>query len=243
MKLSAHINNTYKYCLYLIAGCCALFILWSVASCSGKSTVTAASLNIKYQVLNLSPDVGPLNLYVKLKPVNTTPFRYNANQGYFFLTATDTPFQYRTALLSGITLFTRHDLLDRNLRYSLFIVGSAIDSTLTEIFTIDSAAVPAAGYGKLRFVNASPVETAGLDVYANGTKLFSAITYKGVSKYLPLPAGNYDFYVTTPGSTTKLYDLPTNTVQDGTLYTLYSSGYPAALGDTNAFTTVVLTNR
>ena len=235
-------NKIYKLLSFLITGF-ALTIFWSLSSCGGKSTLTAASLNIKYQVINLSPDVDSIDLYINFKKVNTNPFVSFSNQGYFYLTSTITPFQFRPPALTGTTIFTRDDLLARNLRYTLFITGSLSNNSLNNFLTVDTASAPAAGKGKLRFVNASPVENTGLDLYANGTKIFSAITYKGVSKYIPLPAGNYDLYVTLPDSTTKLYDIPLTTVQDGTLYTLYTSGYPSLVGDVGAFTATVITNR
>jgi hypothetical protein len=222
----------------------ALLLAFMITSCGKQSSNSPAGLNIQYQILNLSPDLFPVNLYVDNNPVNliTNPFVFNINHGYFYVPSVDTPYQIRTALVSGATLFSRNDILKSGLKYTLFITGASGDRSLAEIFTVDTASAPAIGRGKLRFVNASPTATAGLDISANGTPAFSKILYKSVSKYIELPIGNYDLQISATGSTNILKELPAVTIQDGRLYTLYSYGYTARI-DTAAFNAAVLTNK
>lgn len=225
----------------LIAG---LLLTTMIISCGKQSSNSPLGLNIQYQVLNLSPDLFPVNLFVNAQSVNaiSNPFVYNINHGYFYVPAIDTPYQFRTALSSGATLFSRDDILKSGLKYTLFIIGDSKDHSVTQIFTVDSASAPTIGRGKLRFVNASPTATAGLDVTANGTLAFSKIPYKTVSKFIELPIGNYDIQVKATGSTNILKDLPAVTIQDGRLYTLYSYGYTTRV-DSAAFNAAVLTNK
>ncbi|GAC1549717.1 MAG: hypothetical protein NVS3B13_01700 [Mucilaginibacter sp.] len=225
----------------LIAG---LLLTTMIISCGKQSSNSPLGLNIQYQVLNLSPDLFPVNLFVNAQSVNAinNPFVYNINHGYFYVPAIDTPYQFRTALSSGATLFSRDDILKSGLKYTLFIIGDNKDHSVTQIFTVDSASAPAIGRGKLRFVNASPTATGGLDVTANGTPAFSKIPYKTVSKFIELPIGNYDIQVKATGSSNILKDLPAVTIQDGRLYTLYSYGYTTRV-DSAAFNAAVLTNK
>ncbi|MDB5132605.1 MAG: hypothetical protein JWR02_2354 [Mucilaginibacter sp.] len=221
-----------------------LLLTLGIASCGKQASNSPVGLNIQYQILNLSPDLFPVNLYVDNQPVNsiTNPFVYNVNHNYFYVPSVDTPYQIRTALSSGLTLFSRHDILKSGLKYTLFITGASSDHSLAEIFTTDTASAPVIGRGKLRFVNASPTATTGLDISANGTTAFSKIPYKTVSKYIELPIGNYDLQVKATGSTNILKDLPAVTIQDGRLYTLYSYGYTTRI-DTAAFNAAILINK
>jgi hypothetical protein len=227
--------------LFLIIG--GGWLITSITAC-GKTAASQAGLNIRYEVLNLSPDLLPVNLFISFKQVNAlgNPFVFNVNPGYFYLPATDTPFQIRSNLTSGITLFSRDDILKPNATYSLFITGSLGDNSLKQIFTVDTASLPTIGRGKIRFIDASPTGTSGLDVYANGEKAFSKIIYPNFSDFVEIPVGNYDFQITTTGQTNILKDLPAVTIQDGRLYTIYAYGYTNRI-DSAAFSAQVITNR
>ncbi|MGZ3874027.1 MAG: DUF4397 domain-containing protein [Mucilaginibacter sp.] len=220
--------------------------LWlaSVISSCGKTNITsAAGLNIRYEVLNLSPDLTAVNLYIHLLKVNSTPFSFTVNQGYFSVTALDTPYLFRSALVTGgPILLSRSDTLKRNLSYSLFITGSLKDNTLKPIFTIDTAAVPAIGRGKVRFVDASPSGASGLDVYANGTKIFNKVVYPNYSGFLEIPNGNYDLQIKKTGSAAVLKTLQSIKIADGRLYTIYAYGYTNRI-DSASFNADIITNR
>jgi hypothetical protein len=220
------------------------WMVYAISSC-GKSTVASPTgLNIQYQILNLSPDLLPVNLFIDFSQVNAlrNPFIFGVNHGYFYVPSIDTPYQIRTSLVSGGTIFSRNDILKPGAKYTLFITGSKGDGSQISVFTVDTSTTPAIGRGKLRFVNVSPTGINGLDVYANGTKAFSSVLYTKFSNYIELPAGNYDLQITNKGSTTVLKDLPAVTIHDGKLYTLYSYGYTSRI-DTAAFNAAVITNR
>jgi hypothetical protein len=225
----------------LVLFICGALLVQLLSSC-GKSTISTAGLNVQYEIFNLSPDLFPVNLYVDNNVVNRTPFVFQVPHGYFYLPSIDTPFQIRTTLVSGATLFSRSDLLKTGLKYSLFITGAQSDNSIIQIFTVDTASLPAIGRGKIRFLNASPTGTAGLDVYANGTQAFSKITYTNYSKYIELPVGNYDIQITATGATSVLKEITPVTVQDGRLYTIYAYGYTSRI-DTAAFNAAVITNK
>jgi hypothetical protein len=229
---------------FLCIGC--ILYIASISSCGKASSASAAGLNIEYEVLNLSPDLGSITLYVNYNPVNTSPFYFGVNQGYFYvpsLPSASTPYQFRSALsASSIPLFSIDSLLAPNTKYSLFIVGSESLNTLKQIFTVDTTTVPALGRGKVRFVDASPSGAGGFDLTANGAPVFSQIIYPNYSGWMALPVGNYDFQINATGNPAVLKDMPAITIQDGRLYTIYAYGYTNRI-DSAAFNAGIITNR
>jgi hypothetical protein len=236
--------NIFTWLFLFIGG---TFFVSGITSCGKQTSASPAGLNVQYQILNLSPDLMPVNLFIDFKQVNqlngiSNPFIYSVSHGYFYVPSIDTPYQIRSALVAGTELFPRVDVLKSGLKYTLFITGSVTDKSLTSIFTVDTASSPAIGRGKIRFVNASPTATGGLDIFANGTLAFGKVLYPAFSKYIELPNGNYDFQINATGSSTVLKDLPAVTIQDGRLYTIYAYGYTTRI-DTAAFNAAVITNK
>ena len=238
------LKNKWKITGWLFVCITGIWLTSVISSCGIAPISNAQGLNIRYQVLNLSPDAFPLDLYINFTSANTTPFTFNVNQGYFFIPALDTPYLIKVHQPGGggNVLASRSDILTRGATYSLFITGNVATKTLTTIFTVDTSKIPALGRGKIRFVNASPTGAGGIDVYANGTKAFTKILYPKFSDYIELPNGNYDFQLNPTGSTTILQTLKNVPIQDGRLYTLYSYGYNNRI-DTAAFNAAIITNR
>ena len=236
-------KNKSLYVFFLVGAVCIFSFACLLSSC-GKTTTLPAGSNILYQVINLSPDLLPVNLYIDNTKKNTTPYYYPTPSGYFSVTSIDTPYQIRSASvsISSTNILSLDNLLKNNLRYTLFITGFRSDNSITSIFTVDTAAVPTAGRGKVRFVNAS-AGSGGLDITANGTYAFTNQVYKNVSKFIELPVGNYDFKIYPTGVTTTLYsDLPGVTVQDGKIYTLYCKGVVGRV-DSAAFGAAIIANK
>jgi hypothetical protein len=235
---SKNSNNAFISLLLFIAG---VFIIPTISSCGKQTTAGGPTgLNVQYHVLNLSPDLFPVNLFINYVKANTNPYVFEVDQGYFYVPSITNPFQIRSALVAGTQLLTRNDTLKIGLKYTLYITGNA--ASLKQIFTVDTAAIATIGRGKLRFVNASPTGTGGLDVTANGTPAFSKIVYLNYSKFIELPVGNYDFQINATGSPTILKDMPAVTIQDGKAYTLYAYGYTTRI-DSAAFNAAMITNQ
>jgi hypothetical protein len=242
--------NNRKLLVYVFLCTAAILLIGNIMGCGKSGNASPTGLNVRYRVLNLSPDLYPVNLYIDYKkvssnpnlPVSTSnPFIFNVTQPYFYLPSLTTPFQFRTVLLSGATLLTRNDTLKSGLKYTVFLIGTQSDKTLTSIIAVDTAGAPKIGRGKMRFINVSPSETSGLDVYANGTAAFKKVLYKTISPYMELPVGNYDIVITAPGSTNVIKELPAVTIQDGRLYTIYAHGYTTRV-DSAAFNADTLVN-
>ena len=228
----------------LFLGIMGILVIPFIASCGKSDSSVSATSNIQMQVLNLSPDLLPINLYTNLKR-NTNQYRYPIPSGYFSIGPFDTLFQIRSAVVTNaaaVNILSIDTTLSSNVKYSLFVTGFKASNTIDYILTSDTSAAPVSGRGKVRFVNA----TAGPNIFhitANGASVFTNQAYKSVSKFVEMPAGNYLFKIyNQASSTTVLSELPSVTVQDGKLYTLYCRGIVGRT-DTAAFGMAVLSNR
>lgn len=241
-------GNNSAYSVFGFLFVAVFFVMPFVSSCGKSGTLSPSALNVQYQVINLSPTLGSIDLYINYIKVNSSSYFYPSSSGYFLLNSIDTPFQirYGTPLIPGSSspsgnIFPNIDgILKPNLKYTLIVTGLKAD-TLAYIQTTDTASTPTIGRGKIRFVNASPQST-GFDVTANDTLAFAKVPYLGVSKYIELPAGNYDFKIYTSKKPTLLREIPIITIQDGRLYTLYTYGL-AGRTDSLAFGSGVITNK
>jgi hypothetical protein len=216
-----------------------VLVISLIMSCGKENNASPAGLNTRLNIINVSPDVFPVDFYIALRKQNTRPYIYSSPSGYLYLSTLATPLQIRT--LSNTTIFSRTIPLTTNCSYSVFITGLVGDKTDTAFLVTDTDAVPAKGRGKVRFINAS-ARPVNIDLYANGTPAFQKQGFLSVSKYLELPAGIYDFKLYNTGTTTILKDMTNITIQDGRLYTLYSYGI-AGRTDSAAFNANVITNR
>ena len=242
-------NSTTNGILLLIIA--VVFLTPYISSCGKSGNASSVGLNIQFEVLNLSPSIQPINLYLGYIKQNTTAYSYPFSQGYFYLSTIDTPLQIKSSTTTSATenFITIHSLnFQANHKYSLFITGTVnADTSLSNIIPIftedDSTAIPKVGFGKVRFVDAA-IQSTGIDVTANGIIAFPAVKYGQVSPYVTLPAGNYAFQMNSTGTPTVLLStgLGTITIQDGGLYTLYAYGIPSRT-DSAAFGAGFITNR
>jgi hypothetical protein len=243
-------KNTLNGILLLIIT--TVFLTPYLSSCGKSGNASGVGLNVQLNVLNLSPNIQPVNLYLNFIKQNSNAYYYPSSSGYFYLNSIDTPLQIRSAAttLANNNFFTINHLgFQANHKYSLFIIGSYVatdtaTSTLTPIITLDdTATIPPVGFGKIRFINGA-LQNAIIDVSANGTPAFSAVKFATISPYIILPAGNYVFQLnqtSTPGVILNT-SLGTTTIQDGHLYTMYSYGVPLHT-DSSAFNAGIITNR
>jgi hypothetical protein len=238
-------NSVTGFLLLFIA---SVFLMPYITSCGKSGNASSVGLNTQLEVLNLSPNVQPIDLYLDYIKQNTVSYSYPTFPSYFFLNSIDTPLQMRTALNANNNLFSLDFKFAANHKYSLFVVGTynidTISNILTPIITEDdTTSVPPVGFGKIRFVNGA-IQSTGLDVTANSSVAFSNIKFAKVSPYVQLPVGNYIFQINPTGSPTTFLSttLGTTTIQDGRLYTLYSYGI-VGHADSSAFGAGVLINR
>jgi hypothetical protein len=224
-------------------GIALTLIIPFINSCGKTDSILPSATNIQMQVLNLSTDLGPVNFFIRTVKRNSTPFRYPISSGYFTMSSIDTPFRVRSAVAfsADTNIFSIDSVLKNNVKYTLFITGLKADKSIRYIFTRDTSSAPASGRGKVRFINAS-VGNNLFNVTANGTTVFTNQGYRSVSKFVEMPAGNYLFKISNQSSSAVLSELPSVTVQDGKLYTLYCRGIVGRT-DTAGFGMAILSNK
>ncbi|MFD0750723.1 DUF4397 domain-containing protein [Mucilaginibacter calamicampi] len=240
---SALLLTKQKGMAWLFACFAGLLVLSGIISCGKANTAIPVGANIQFQVVNLGPDLRPINLWVGFIKRNIA-YSYPTPSGYFSMASVDTPLQIRSALANvSTTNFVSIDTLLRgNTKYTLFVTGLRADTSITGIFTTDTSSTSTPGRGKIRFVNASP-RSPGLDVIANGTTAFTNRAYKSVSKFIEMAPGSYEFKISPAGSPLNvLKTLPQVSIQDGKLYTIYSYGIAGRV-DSAAFGAGVIANR
>jgi hypothetical protein len=231
-----------KVMVFLFMLSMGIMVIPFIVSCGKSGTVSPAASNIQMQVVNLSPDLQPINIYVGY--IKQSPnFSYPTPSGYFSLTNIDTPIQVKSSSSSVSTavLLKLNQPLATNFKYTLFVTGLRADTTLTYIFTTDTANTPTNGRSKIRFVNASP-RSAGFDIMANGTPAFSNKKYKDVTPFIQIPPGIYDFKIMPTGTTTVIGTLQSVNILDGKVYTLFCRGV-AGGADSVAFGAGIINNR
>lgn len=259
IKMENNQRNIAGLKAFLFLLICGGLIASFISSCGkGVGTSGATALNIKYQVVNLSPDLGPISLFIDYRQYNNLNFYYRSASGYFALSSIDTPFQVRSSPIqlssqvAASQIYFPHvdNILHANFKYTLFITGLMADSTLSYVFLTDTAlALPPLGYGKVRFLNASP-GSGSFDVYANGATApgFKNLKFNKVSPYVQMPAGNYTFQIYPAGTNVSsatagaIGSYSNLTVQDGRIYTIYSYGTSGRV-DSLAFGTGAIANQ
>jgi hypothetical protein len=239
------IDNKNKVMVFLFLCCGGIMVIPFIASCgkSGTASPSSSATKTQMQLVNLSPDLQGVLLWVGLVKQTQYPVSYPNSSNYLTLTNIDSPVQVRSysPLISSGSFVTINPVLKPYLKYTLFVTGLRADNTINSIFTVDTAAAPATGRGKIRFVNASP-KSGAFDVSANGTMAFTNQLYLKASSFIELPAGSYEFKIMPTGTTTVISDLKGITVLDGKIYTLYCRGV-ANGADSVAFGAGVLSNK
>ncbi len=227
--------------------CMVVILLPFISSC-GKSNNISGS-NTQLQIINLSSDVQPLNLYQNsVKQGNGVTYTYPNNSGYFFLQTISPPLQFRTANALAVNIpFQIDTVLRSNAKYTIFLTGYLKDSSIkNSILSLDTATLPPIGRAKLRFAHTSP-SSPDLDIRANDTLLVfdkakTARKFNTLSPYINLPTGSYNFTISVHTTPSKVeYTLQNITLLDGRAYTIYTQGIVGRT-DSVAFGAGVLTN-
>jgi len=107
--------------------------------------------------------------------------------------------------------------------YTIAAVGNA--SKIGPAGFIDDLRAPSSGHAAARFVHLSPNAPA-MDVsVVGGSTLFSNVTFKQASSYIPLAAGSYNFTVTLHGSVTVALTLSNIKLAAGKVYSAFAEGF------------------
>lgn len=238
-------NNKNKNSLFiwLLTGMPLVLLLCFAASCGKSTNITGT--NTKLQVVNLSSDVQPLNLYQNSVKQSTTTYTYPTGSGYFTLSTVTPPLQFRQATAAALNIpFEIDTVLRSNVKYTIFLTGYLTDGTIkNSILSLDTATVPPIGRGLVRFLHGSP-SSASLDLRANDTLLTAkaGVAFNTLTPYVKVPTGNYTFTINVHSTPTKTeYKLSNVSILDGRAYTIYTQGIVGRT-DSVAFGAAVLTN-
>lgn len=216
-----------------------------ISSCGKTSNANPAGLNTQLQILNLSPDAQPLNLYQGTIKQSTTTYTYPNNSDYFYLGTLNPPLQLRTATTAPVVIpFQIDTTLRTNAKYTLFITGYRADSSIkNSMLSLDTAGLPAIGNAKIRFAHTSPSSpTLNLRVNDTLSKVLENRAFNTISKYIEIPAGTYNFTISTFKTPTKIeFSMPGISIQDGHAYTIYTRGI-VGRADSVAFGAGILNN-
>jgi hypothetical protein len=111
--------------------------------------------------------------------------------------------------------------LPKDMGFSVFAINfvSSIEPLLT---TDQRHSVKDAPTGFVRAIHASP-DAPAVDVLAGGAVALPSVTYKTVSKYLPVPAGKVKFAIALPGTTAAVKEIEVD-VKAGESYTVAAIG-------------------
>ena len=230
------------YLCYFITG---VMLVPMIASCSKEGTTLSTS-NAYLNIVNVSPDVRPFNLYANAIRQGLTTYNYPSASNYFLQNVAEVPLEIRPVLASNVTqtrLLVLDQELKRDVRYTWYVTGFRSDSSLATVFTVDSSSAPAVGRGKIRFVNVS-INSPALNLTANDTIAFRNVPYKSVTDYIELTAGNYNLNITASATpSTSIKALSSVSILDGKLYTVYAYGLVGRVTtDTAAFNAGVTLN-
>jgi hypothetical protein len=215
-----------------------LLLVIGMASCKKEvddAPVNPATTNLN--VVNATADT--LNFYVNGSRINVNSSLYPLGySGYTGVAVGEYNFQFKKAGKPAI-LFELPAVLESAVTYSAFVGGLSAEESFS---IIDTLKADTSGRAMVRFVNSSP-GTGNLDVYvgAGDTVNFKARAFKTATVFVPVTPGNKSVRLQQSGSAAVLATV-TRTFLAGRIYTIFSKGTVAGVGD-NAIGTGLVVNR
>ena len=206
------------------------FLIWAIVittifSCKSVSTATTS-----VQVINASPDAGPVNFYLSGTLKTSAPVAYGNSLGYFSTIAGNQTGEVK-ASPSNNTLVSAPVSLASDVNYSVFISGLASANTVNFVAAQDNLITPAPGRVKIRFVQLIS-GAPQVNLLANSIVLFSFKAYKSVSDYTEITAGTYSIKVISADpAATNITTAFNQTFENGRIYTVYLKGTIGAVAD------------
>jgi len=116
-----------------------------------------------------------------------------------------------------------------NTDYTVAIIGDGVNQPLELFAVVDDNSPPAAGYAKVRVAHMAPFSNTLpgtlVDIRTDeGFPVVTNVPYKASTPYVPLPAGEYDLKITTPGGGVDLLDLDPITLANGEILGAFAIG-------------------
>jgi len=195
------------------------------------------AVTAKVQLVNANPDAGPAQLFIQgvLRTPNTVSYSNASGYNDSYTGQQDISIQSP----SGTVLASGSAQIDPTSYYSFILAGNS--SSASVIAVKDDQTAPASGMARVRFVQAS-ADAPASNVTANGTGIFTALSYKGVSAYTELAAGSYIFRLINASTSTVLATGSSITLAAGKIYTIYSKGSISGSGSSALSISAVAVN-
>ncbi|RYE29663.1 MAG: DUF4397 domain-containing protein [Sphingobacteriaceae bacterium] len=198
----------------------------------------------RLQVINALAGSTPINFRLNSTQKTNTPITFPGTSGYISVTPGSNYVQFVTA--ASATILSTRDTAQQYLNlaadssYSVFLTGSTSNFSILKLN--DTLTNPVNTRAKIRFVNVA-TDAGALDITANGTSIYSKVAYKGVAKFVQVPAGTYEFKAMKTGVTgTTLTTLSNVVLADGKVYTLYAAGLTTSTATNAVFGLTVVAN-
>lgn len=222
----------------LLLGCTFFFVAAVNWSCntSGVTPTYYSRLKVVNTLAGSSPIVFLLNGTTANSSASIT-FPYSS--GYLSVKPGTKFFQVALATTSTVYFTTKTFDMGVDSSYSVFVTGAS--GSYTSILTKDTLVAPSKGKARIRFVNTSN-NSGSLDVTLNAVSGYSNITYTGVTSFIEVPAGTYEFKAYKTGTNSTLATLSGQVLADGSNYTLYSAGSVNSTATNAVFQLVLMSN-
>ncbi len=221
------------------------FIWISLIIFSCNTTGVSPTHYSRLQVINALAGSTPINFAINSTKKSTTSITFPGASGYVSIVPNSgfISFQYNTAPLINLPVAdsTNNSLnFKADSSYSIFLTGSTSNYYILK--TTDTLTNPSIGKARIRFVNTS-TDAGNLDVTINGTIAYTKIPYKGVGRFIEVPAGTYEFKANKTGiANSTLGTLSNQVLADGKIYTLYAAGITTSTLTNAAFGLNLITN-
>lgn len=218
MRIKSLLN---KVCCFAVLSI-AIFV---IPSCKSISTATTS-----VQVINASPDAGPVDFYLSGNLKTSTPVAYGNSSAYFLTIAGNQTGEVKSPAFSAALASVPVGLAS-NVNYSVFVSGQTSTNNITAFYVRDNLITPAPGKAKLRFVHAVAAARK-VNLLLNANVIFTAIAYKSISDYIEVPTGSYSIRANLSDSTAVgVTPAFTQTFDNGKIYTIIFKGAIGATAD------------
>jgi hypothetical protein len=192
------------------------------------------SAGTRVRILNASPDVGPIDLYIAQNREAENVAFEEISESAPIATASFVVRVTRTGeteplIETGITF-------GQGVEKTLILTGFADGLELDELESSGPESSPSTSY--LRFFHASP-DTDAVDLAVTGQGVLHAdVEFREGSEYEALDSGTYDLEVRVTGEEGAILEIPGVWLQGAAFYTVYLTGLEADIGepdDTNYY--------
>lgn len=208
----------------------SLFVLF-FASCKDNIASETSPGNSRLIWINSAASSSAIDLYAIGNKLNSVPLAYGNSTAYQNLASGVRAVQVKSNL-SNKLLATNTIHVQRDSSYTFFVYES--NNAVNTVITQDDLSLPSFGNAKVKFANMSVGLSAADLVVSNGPTVASSVSFGTIGSYTELKAGTYNLILRVHGSNTILLSIPNVRLDNGKIYTIWSSGkvdskLPAAL--------------